>query len=64
MSRVAWHELMRFGLSELRLTPDVFWSLTPAEFMIIAGRQGGFDAAISRSGLNDLMDRFPDKSME
>jgi uncharacterized phage protein (TIGR02216 family) len=50
---------MRLGLVELRLAPEVFWGLTPAELMLMAG----FDdapAALGRSGLEALLARFPD----
>ena len=31
MSGISWPDLIRFGLCDLKLEPDVFWSLTPAE---------------------------------
>ena len=37
MTRIAWGGLMRLGMVELRLSPEVFWGLTPAELMLIAG---------------------------
>ena len=60
MSRIAWPALMRAGLVELGLGPDVFWSLTPAELMFLTG--GGREAggALSRAGLESLIARFPD----
>lgn len=60
MSRIAWPRLMRLGLVDLRLKPDEFWNLTPAELMLMAG----FDeprAALSQAGLLDLMARYPDR---
>ena len=57
--RIAWRTLMRFGLAELRLAPETFWSLTPAELMFLAGGFG--DAAMDRTGLDALMARFPDE---
>ena len=37
MRRIDWAGLMRLGLVELRLAPEVFWTLTPAELLLIAG---------------------------
>lgn len=59
MSRVAWPRLMRLGMVELRLTPEVFWSLTPAELFLLAGLDAE-PAALTRAGLKDLLERFPD----
>jgi uncharacterized phage protein (TIGR02216 family) len=59
MTRIAWAGLMRLGLLELRLAPDVFWALTPGELMLIAGVGRG-RAALSRAGLAALVARFPD----
>ena len=41
MTRIAWSGLMRLGLVQLRLTPETFWALTPAELMLIAASSGG-----------------------
>ncbi len=60
MTRIAWPGLMRLGLVQLRLAPEVFWSLTPAELMLIAGYGEG-RAALTRAGLADLAARYPDK---
>lgn len=61
MNRVAWPELMRLGLTRLGLAPDVFWDLTPVELMLLAGGGGeGGRGALTRSGLEDLVARFPD----
>jgi len=60
MTRIAWGGLMRLGMAELRLAPEVFWSLTPAELMLIAGIGPG-RAAMTRAGLEELLARFPDK---
>ena len=63
MSKVNWAVLMRLGLVELRLSPDRFWALTPAELMLMAGV--GFDAAsLSRGGFADLAASFPDEIEE
>jgi uncharacterized phage protein (TIGR02216 family) len=57
--RIAWARLMQLGLVRLGLAPDVFWSLTPAELMLLAGMDGGH-AALTRAGLEELAARFPD----
>lgn len=59
MSRVQWPALLRFGLVELRLAPEAFWRLTPAELMLMAGQAPG-GAAMSRAGLDALIAKFPD----
>jgi uncharacterized phage protein (TIGR02216 family) len=59
MTRIAWGGLMRLGMVELRLAPEVFWSLTPAELMLLAGIGPG-RAAMTRAGLEELLARFPD----
>ena len=59
MTRVAWSRLMELGLARLGLAPEVFWSLTPAELMLIAGMQPGREA-MTRAGLAELAARFPD----
>ena len=60
MSRIDWPGLMRLGLVRLGLAPDVFWALTPAELMLLAGLDGGGHAAMTRDGLDALAARFPD----
>ena len=59
MSGFDWPALMRLGLSGLRLTPDAFWRLTPAELRLMLGQQRA-GAAMDRAGLRDLMSAFPD----
>ena len=59
MSRIAWPALMRLGLVQLGLTPEVFWNLTPAELMLMAGVGPG-RPALDRAGLAALAARFPD----
>ncbi len=51
---------MRLGLYDLGLRPDEFWNLTPAEFAIMAG-EGKAAPALDRSGLEALMQKFPDE---
>jgi len=59
VTRIAWPELMRLGLVGLGLMPHVFWALTPAELMLIAGVGAGREA-MTRAGLEALVSRFPD----
>lgn len=58
MSGIAWDDLMRFGLSDLRLPPDVFWALTPTELLLMAGSPS--TPGTTRAGLEKLMAEFPD----
>ncbi len=60
MSGVPWRDLMRLGLGELRLDPEVFWAMTPNELMLMAGSDRAQGFVLSRAGLDDLMSRFPD----
>lgn len=55
-----WPGLMRLGLAELRLAPAAFWALTPAELLVIAGREGR-TAPMGRSRLEALAARYPDE---
>jgi uncharacterized phage protein (TIGR02216 family) len=59
--RVAWVRLMRVGLVELGLPPEVFWGLTPAELMLMAGLEPNRSAVLTKAGLDELMARFPDR---
>ncbi len=54
---------MSLGLGVLRLSPTQFWAMTPRELdAAIRGLMGPPAAALtpSRSGLDQLMQRFPD----
>ncbi len=62
MKRFDWAELMRFAMVQLRLTPDQFWALTPAELALFAGP--GQRNAMSRSGLAELIKQYPEPSKE
>lgn len=55
-----WPELMLVGLHQLRLRPDEFWQLTPAELLVMAGAFKPASQILTRSGLNDLCALFPD----
>lgn len=59
MSKVNWAALMRLGMVELRLRPEQFWALTPAELMLMTG-MGGEGTSLSRAGFADLSASFPD----
>ncbi len=61
MSKVAWPALMDLGLRQLRLSPDTFWALTPAELMFLAGADAGSARCLTRSGLDALMAEYPDR---
>ena len=64
MSRIAWGDLQRFGLGEMRLSPDAFWSLTPRELMILSGISEFGAGHLDRTGLDALMRAYPDKEMD
>lgn len=63
MSGLDWPGLLRAGLRELRLTPAQFWALTPAELLIMLGRDER-PGAMTRTGLDDLVRRFPDMTKD
>jgi len=54
---------MAIGLGVLRLPPREFWAMTPVEFgHAVSGLTGGAGSApMSRSSLDVLMARFPDR---
>lgn len=54
-----WAALMRAGLCGLRLTPDQFWRLTPAELALMLG-QADVARPMGRATLDALAARFPD----
>lgn len=60
MRRIDWPRLIRLGLVELRLRPDDFWMLTPAELLLLAGHAEGA-STLTRTGLAELLARFPDE---
>jgi uncharacterized phage protein (TIGR02216 family) len=62
MTRIDWAGLMRLGLVELRLAPEVFWALTPGELLLIAGFAPA-RVPLTRAGLEALLARFPDRSL-
>lgn len=60
MTRFDWPALMRAGMQGLRLRPEDFWRLTPAELRLMLG-QGGAQAPLSRAGLDALLAAYPDR---
>ncbi len=54
-----WRGLMVAGLHGLRLRPDQFWRLTPAELAMMLGHTTA-QGPLGRSGLDALMRSFPD----
>jgi len=63
MSRIDWPTLMRAGLRGGGLKPDEFWALTPAELVIMFGRDTAA-APMTRGGLDRLIAAFPDTERE
>ncbi|WP_425039191.1 rcc01693 family protein [Primorskyibacter sp. S187A] len=59
MSQINWPQIMRAGLRGLGMQPEEFWSLTPAELMLMLG-VGGDTAPMTRAGLDRLIAAFPD----
>ncbi|MBK0326993.1 phage tail assembly chaperone [Rhodobacteraceae bacterium F11138] len=60
MTEFDWPALMRAGMQGLRLKPDEFWKLTPAELRLLLGH-GSAQAPLSRAGLDALLTAYPDK---
>ncbi|MDK3072949.1 phage tail assembly chaperone [Sedimentitalea sp. JM2-8] len=60
MTSFDWAALMRAGLQGLRLTPDVFWNLTPAELRLMLGNATA-ESSLSRAGLDALLAAYPDE---
>ena len=59
MNQIDWPGLMRAGLFDLRLTPDVFWRLSPIELKIMLGAENTAPA-LTRARLEELAAAFPD----
>lgn len=64
--RIDWPGLMRLGLGALRLAPDAFWSMTPAELRLALEGAGivemGGGLPMDRQRLSSLMATYPDRS--
>ena len=54
---------MGLGLGFLRLPPEQFWAMTPKELEAAIAGVTGSDAisALTRSGMNELIQQFPDE---
>ncbi|MEM1350737.1 MAG: rcc01693 family protein [Pseudomonadota bacterium] len=63
MSGIDWANLMRAGLQGLRLTPETFWDLTPAELRLMLGDPEKSGPLLS-DGLEALMAAYPDGSQK
>lgn len=59
MAGFDWPGLMRHGLCGLGLSPAEFWALTPVEFLMKLGLEGGA-APLNRARLFELAAQFPD----
>lgn len=61
---VDWAGLMRLGLGGLRLSPEVFWAMTPRELMLALEGAGLLPVAgmgpMQGDRLAELMAAFPD----
>ena len=61
---IDWPGLMRLGYGALRLSPDAFWSMTPAELRLALEGAGilpiGTDLPMGRAQLDRLMSAYPD----
>ena len=57
-----WAALLRIGLHQLRLRPDEVWALTPLEYLILLGIEGG-PPPMARARLEELAKSYPDGPM-
>lgn len=62
MSSFDWPALCELGITRLRLKPDEFWRLTPAELRLMVGTTA--QRPMGRDRLADLMAEFPDMTKE
>ena len=61
--RIDWPGLMRLGLGALRLSPEVFWTMTPRELAATIGASS-VAAPMTRDRLQSLARQFPDTCPE
>lgn len=61
MPNFDWPALIRLGLRDLGLPPEVFWTLTPHELQILIGEKGSAPA-MTRARLDVLAASYPDIS--
>jgi uncharacterized phage protein (TIGR02216 family) len=59
MRGLDWPALLQAGLHGLRLRPEQFWRLTPAELALMLGVTSG-RVPLGKSGLDALMRAWPD----
>jgi len=59
MSSLDWPALMKAGMGGLRLSPDVFWRLTPAELALMLGL-ADVPTPLGRARLDALAAQYPD----
>ena len=61
---IDWQGLMRLGYGALRLSPETFWTMTPAELRLALEGAGllaiGAGLPMDRARLHSLMSAFPD----
>jgi uncharacterized phage protein (TIGR02216 family) len=58
-----WTETMQFGFGVLHLAPNAFWRMTPRELAAaIRASRGGVAPPLARAVLDQLMQRFPDRT--
>ena len=55
---IPWGAWMALGLGRLRLSPDVFWRLSIAEWRAITG--DNVEPPMTQADLNQLMTEYPD----
>ncbi len=60
MTGFDWLALLQAGVQGLRMRPEDFWKLTPAELRLMLG-QSGSAPAMTRSGLDALLAVYPDQ---
>jgi len=60
MTGFDWPALLQAGVQGLRLLPEDFWKLTPAELRLLLGQAGG-PPAMTRNGLDALLAAYPDQ---
>ncbi|WP_375690244.1 rcc01693 family protein [Pseudooceanicola sp. LIPI14-2-Ac024] len=60
MSGFDWPVLMAAGIRGLRLRPEEFWRLTPAELRLMLGEDAA-RAPLRRAGLEALLAAYPDE---
>jgi len=61
MQPFPWKQAIGFGLGVLKLSPEQFWHMTPRELACAIEAVTARGAPLDRSGLADLMTRYPDE---